>query len=534
MKYIISLILLLSGSTFAQEYLIKNRTHQITVIPETMEVKIKTGINNWYSISAAQDKSSIDIIHNSSNGITWYNRKHQSTFSLNLVNNKVNLKIDNPENSRIVWPRIESNNKTEALIWPGLEGLWIPFKSSKGVDYLRNNELPVNRKKFWGINLKNKTLTYIQDSTVRTFHYLSKRGPVIEFFQNESNVNLSIILTHSASPIEPALIYKDQLKNSKILKTPLPKEFLGSPVIYMKGKEYITADDLIPGRVQDFCRKVAAESRLVTTPSFKLKRAILGMKEWSFITDGAQLNNPDEGAVKNIANSLSKVISAINFHSDSISENSIFLYNSFRDYLYPIETWGSGESLGVITRLKDLNIDKCIVLTEHIMSKEMLEHTSKLGYFSGLEKSIIGITNEPANSAALDWSLQLPLINAIYRENYIVVSAHDTVPGNKTRILKQLLYMQAPLFPMDSNSTRDENQIIKEVYDLSSSIHSRFGSSPMVSFDYLSGSGLIQRAVYQGGLAVVANYSKIECTYMDYIIPPESVLIKTPEEVIIY
>lgn len=525
MKYIFAL-LMTTTILWSKDFYINSRFNQLRVQPENLKLEYKSADSNWITISAPGLKTEYNLIKQAGNLLQWAYPDSGITFKISLAGDKIEVEIINPNAMPLIWPKIVQEPAFKALIWPYGQGLWIPF--SKNGNFLNGESLPDNKSEYWGINLKNRTLTFIHNNEINLFHYNSNNLENFEFFQNSVNSKITIFSTLSNSPIEPALKYKKHLEKTGHYsgsKNKLKKSILGAPIFLLEGKEYITGDDLIESKVRVFCQTVIGESKISHSPSFNIKRILLGTKEWDFINETANNKNITENDRSNLAKILSKIITSKEFYLGSINENSSYLYNSFSEFLHPNQNWGAGETLGVLYKLKNMELDNSIILTNSVQNDVMSSHALNLGYKTGLDDVIINDNSEKVFKN----SIVIPLNNALNRE-YFLMATDKT--STREDLVRQLLFMQTPLYHVGKEWSYSEK--ISNNINIIKDLHKEFGSSKMTGFNYLSDSGLIQRATYEGGLTAVANLSNLDCDYNNKIIPPGAILLTTPDIEIIY
>lgn len=511
---------------WGEDFYIKSKFNQLRLNPGSKSVDFKSANKSWVSISEPGKVQKYKILKQSGNSIEWLYPKSGVKFAIKLANEKIEVNIHNPNSTKVIWPKIKQQPSFNALIWPYGQGLWIPFSNKK--DFFNNNKIPDNGSKYWGVNFDNRTLTYIHSSSIELSHYTKKGLVRFDFTQNSNDTKISVIHSLSKSPIEPAIIYKKYLVKTgeyKPLKDKVNSNILGAPIFSLEGKEYITGNDLIGSKTIELCQTIIRESKVTSSPSFDIKRMLFGSKDWDLIFNYAQKRILSKSEISDIAKVFGKIIVSDKFYTGDVDENSAYLYNSFSEYLKHYQTWGSGRTLGVLNKLKQMKIDNSIILTNSHKNLSISNYAEELGYKTGLKDYIMIDQSEKSFKN----TTVIPLRNALNRESFLMATDKTST---KEDIVQQLLYMQTPLYHVGEDWTFTRK--IQSNFDIIKKLHEKYGSSKMKGFDYLTESGTIQRATYDGGLTAVANFSQMDCNYNNKLIPPGAILLTTPDDEIIY
>lgn len=193
------------------------------------------------------------------NGVSWQLPERSLTVHVESLRDSLRIEFiqDDPTNDthHFTWPLIENTEPIHGYIFPFFEGSYVPKDDITWRDFLCDRG-PINTTAglsmpFWGVDLGERTLTYIltnpfnnkilfsetetSDLGMRVSHAFT---PNWERKRYGMHISLG-----SASPVEPAKQYRQWLIESgefvsfaeKIEKTPEAEKLLGAAHVYLWG-----------------------------------------------------------------------------------------------------------------------------------------------------------------------------------------------------------------------------------------------------------------------------------------------------------
>lgn len=222
--------------------------------PHTLE--IKGGENSAALLTLSDTPVGLGKIENISfkeNEMDWYYPEHDLKMKAFIKNNRLVLRFETSTEQKLIFPRTGQHEKSEALIYPNGEGLFVPQNDSFWEKQLVGTTLSTQdalSMPFWGHYSHLNTVTYILHDDLNSElqflkgkilyaqleHQFRKTGEHIPPFE------ISIVLGEK-SAIQPALEYKKYLKekgslknlNEKAIENPEVKKLYGALHIYLWG-----------------------------------------------------------------------------------------------------------------------------------------------------------------------------------------------------------------------------------------------------------------------------------------------------------
>lgn len=133
-----------------------------------------------------------------------------------------------------------------------------------------------------------------------------------------------------------------------------------------------------------------------------------------------------------------------------------------------------------------------------------------------------------------DTRFRLPLYEVVFHDS--VVTTHQWANSSlkysnvlDTVALTELLYMVPPLYHMNLDEFEKHGEAMKKHYTFFSPLHRKVGFAQMTDFNWLSADRMLQRAVYNNDVEIVANFSPELRRYKEFEIPARSILAKWAE-----
>ncbi len=305
----------------------------------------------------------------------------------------------------LVWPIIEDTEPIHAYIFPFFEGSYVPKHDQTWQDFL-TEQGPINTTAglsmpFWGLDLRERTLTYILTNPFNNQILFDKteKGAALgmqvshTFTPNweEKRYGLRISLTE-ASPVAPAKKYRRWLQQEgefvpfaeKIKQTPEAEKLLGAAHAYLWGGKLLSRYDVTDwktfavklNRGGDQWTAQNVESRLFSQLNAAARKALQEI---------AQSDRPSNYALRVMSRAISKQLEKPNFYNPtawlgisltpetqelcsrvpatlSLTElyrrNVLLLYAAFPNVLRHPDEWGDGFSVKLLQRLSENGLDR--------------------------------------------------------------------------------------------------------------------------------------------------------------------------------
>jgi hypothetical protein len=134
-----------------------------------------------------------------------------------------------------------------------------------------------------------------------------------------------------------------------------------------------------------------------------------------------------------------------------------------------------------------------------------------------------------------DPRFRLPLYETVFHDS--VVTTHQWANSSlkysnvlDTVALTELLYMVPPLYHMNLDEFEKHCRIMKRHYAFFSPLHRKVGFAQMTDFNWLSADRMLQRAVFDDHVQLIANFSRESRRYEEFEIPARSVLARWIED----
>ncbi|MYA69470.1 hypothetical protein F4009_00520 [Candidatus Poribacteria bacterium] len=218
--------------------------------------------------------------------VSWRITDRFLTVRFELIGESLSVEFVHDEQTsdtrRLTWPAIEDSESLRAYILPLFEGSYVPKNDIKWQDFLSERG-PINTTAglsmpFWGLDLTDRTLTYILTNPFNNqIRFNKTAAPSLgmevshAFTPNweQRRYGLHISLS-AASPIAPAKRYRHWLQQNaefvsfaeKIEKTPAAEKLLGAAHVYLWGGKLLSQYDVTDW--QTLATKLSGDSRVAT------------------------------------------------------------------------------------------------------------------------------------------------------------------------------------------------------------------------------------------------------------------------------
>ena len=354
-------------------------------------------------ISAAQSGfGNVTEFSQEGNAVSWKLPNQFLSVRFELVDESLSVEFVQDERTRetlrLTWPVIEDSQSLRGYILPLFEGSYVPKNDITWQDFLSQRG-PINTTAglsmpFWGLDLTDRTLTYILTNPFNNQIRFNKTAlpslgmEVSHTFtpnweQRRYGLHISL---GAASPIAPAKQYRDWLQQNaefvsfaeKIEKTPAAEQLLGAAHIYLWGGKLLSQYDVTDW--QTFATKFSGDSGVATQIWVQLnaeaRKAIRGI---------AQSAHPSKYVRRVVSRAISEQLEKPDFYNASLwteipltseteklssrgistlsltevyRRNCLLFYAAFPDTLRHPDEWGDGLSLKMLEQFAENGLDR--------------------------------------------------------------------------------------------------------------------------------------------------------------------------------
>ena len=290
--YILSIgILLLSAISVGaapETVQLSNSIWKVDIMPPSLAVKARlVDAEIVVPISTGQTGfSDVTEFSQEGNAVSWRIADRFLTVRFELISESLSVQFAQDKQTsdalRLTWPVIEDSESLRAYILPLFEGSYVPKDDVTWQDFLAQRG-PINTTAglsmpFWGLDLTDRTLTYILTNPFNN---------QIRFNKTTSSA-LSMAVSHtftpnweqrryglrislgSASPVAPAKQYRSWLQQTaefvsfaeKIEKTPAAEKLLGAAHVYLWGGKLLSEHDVTDWKA--FATRLSSDSKIAT------------------------------------------------------------------------------------------------------------------------------------------------------------------------------------------------------------------------------------------------------------------------------
>jgi len=299
---------------------------------------------------------------------------------------------------RLTWPVIEDSQSLRAYILPLFEGSYVPQNDMTWQNFLSERG-PINTTAglsmpFWGLDLTDRTLTYILTNPFNNhirFNKTSSSGlgmQVSHTFKpnwEQRKYGLRISLG-AASPVAPAKQYRHWLQQNaefvsfaeKIEKTPTAEKLLGAAHVYLWGGKLLSEYDVTDWKT--FATRLTGDNKIATRIWTQLNT-----KVQKVLQEIVQSDYPSKYARRVVTRAISKQLEKQNFYDSSLwvevpltpeaeqlssrdvstlsltglyRRNCLLFYAVFSDTLRHPDEWGDGLSLKLLEQFAENGLDR--------------------------------------------------------------------------------------------------------------------------------------------------------------------------------
>ena len=392
-----------SGTTWTVE--IFPQSLAVNAYPEdtNITVRISSGQKGLGTVTDfSHDLSDEGIV------FSWKLPERHLTVRIELIENTLTSEFIQDasisDTQSLTWPIIENTDAIHGYILPFFEGSYVPKDDATWQDFLSKRG-PINTTAglsmpFWGLDLGDRTLTYILTNPFNNKILFSKTeasalGMQVShtFTPNWKEKKYGVRLSlGEASPVEPAKQYRRWLQQNgefvsfaeKIKQTPAAEKLLGAAHAYLWGGKMISRYDVIDWKA--FATKLSRGSneRAAETIEGRIFSR-LNTEAQKAVQEIVQSNHPTNYVRRVVSRAISAQLEKPNFYEPyawtgisltsetekllsrnpstlSIPElyrrNSLLLYAAFPNTLRHPNAWGDGLSVKLLERFAKNGLDR--------------------------------------------------------------------------------------------------------------------------------------------------------------------------------
>ena len=402
--YILSIgILLLSaiGVGAAPETVrLSNNIWTVDIATQSLAVNAyPVGSETAVPISAAQPGfGDVTEFGQDDNAISWRIADRFLTVRFELIGESLSVEFVHDKQTRdtpdLTWPVIEDSESLRAYILPLFEGSYVPKDDATWQDFLSERG-PINTTAglsmpFWGLELTDRTLTYILTHPFNNRIRFNKTtssalGMAVShtFTPNwkQKRYGLRIVLG-AASPVAPAKQYRHWLKQNaefvsfaeKVEKTPEAEKLIGAAHVYLWGGKLLSEHDVTDWNA--FAARLIGDTRIWTQLNAETREALQEIVQSDYASKyirrvvsraiSEQLEKQDfyDPALWTEVPFTSETETLISRDVSTLSlpelyrRNCLLFHTAFSDLLRHPDTWGDGLSLKLLEQFAENRLDR--------------------------------------------------------------------------------------------------------------------------------------------------------------------------------
>lgn len=406
--YILSIVLLLLtaiGIGAAPETVrLSNAAWTVEIVPQSLAVKAyPVGEGTAVSVSSGQaDFGDVTGFSQKGNLVSWRLPDPALTVRFELLEDSLSVAFIQDgldgETLSLTWPVIDDFQSLRAYIFPFFEGSYVPKDDVKWRDFLCERG-PINTTAglsmpFWGLDLGDRTLTYILTHPFNNQIHFSKTSTAAlgmkvshAFTPNWERKTYGLRISFgAASPVAPAKQYRQYLMENaefvsfaeKIAKTPEAKKLLGAAHVYLWGGKLLSEYDVTDWKA--FATKLGSDGKVA-----KHIWTQLNAEAQEIVRDIAQSDYSSNYSRRVVSRALSEQLEEPDFYNTSVwtgiplapeaealisrgvstlsipeiyRRNCLLLYAAFPDTLRHPDEWGDGLSVKLLERFAESGLDR--------------------------------------------------------------------------------------------------------------------------------------------------------------------------------
>jgi hypothetical protein len=377
---------------------------KVDIVPHSLAVAARlVDAETVVPISAAQPGfGDVAEFAQEGNTVSWRFPNRFLTVRFQLIEESLSVEFVHDQQTsdtiRLTWPVIEDSESLRAYILPLFEGSYVPKDDVTWQDFLSKRG-PINTTAglsmpFWGLDLADRTLTYILTNPFNNQIHFNKTltsglGMQVShtFTPNweEKKYGLRISLG-AASPVAPAKQYRQWLEQKaefvsfaeKIEKTPAAEKLLGAAHVYLWGGKLLSQYDVTDW--QRFATRLSGDGKVATQIWAQLnaeaRNAIREIAQSAHASKyvrrvvsraiSEQLEKPDFynpiiwteiPFTSETAQLISRDVSTLSL-TEVYRRNCLLFYAAFSDTLRHPDEWGDGLSVKLLEQFAENGLDR--------------------------------------------------------------------------------------------------------------------------------------------------------------------------------
>ena len=418
------------------------------------------------------------------NTVSWRIADQFLTVRFELIGESLSVEFVHDKQTsdtfRLTWPTIEDSESLRAYILPLFEGSYVPKDDVTWQDFFSERG-PINTTAglsmpFWGLDLTDRTLTYILTNPFNNqIRFNKTAAPSLSmavshtFTPNweQRRYGLHISLG-AASPVAPAKQYRHYLQQKaefvsfaeKIEKTPAAERLLGAAHIYLWGGKLLSQYDVTDW--QTFATRLSGDGGVATQIWAQLnaeaRKAIREIAQSAHASKyvrrvvsraiSEQLEKPDFykptiwteiSLTSQTERLISRDVSTLSL-TEVYRRNCLLFYAAFSDTLRHPDEWGDGLSVKLLEQFAENGLDRLWLGVDSwrdgFRHPAAIAKAKELGYLVGPYDSYHSIhhPNEKETWETAQFDLSLYASGAIVNAD-----------GTKSRGFKKKGYHLSPL-----------------------------------------------------------------------------------------
>lgn len=379
---------------------LRNAMWKVDIVPHSLAVEARlVDAETVVPISSAQPGfSDVAEFSQDDNTVSWRIADRFLTVRFELIDESLSVEFVHDKQTRdtirLTWPMIEDSESLRAYILPLFEGSYVPKDDTKWQDFLSERG-PINTTAglsmpFWGLDLTDRTLTYIltnpfnnrirfNKTTSAALDMAVSHAFTPNWEQKKYGLHISL---GAASPIAPAKQYRRYLQQNaefvsfaeKIEKTPAAAKLLGAAHAYVWGGKLLNEHDVTDWKA--FAIRLIGDTRIW---------AQLNAETREVIQEIVQSDYPSKYARRVVSRAISEQLENQDFYKPALwteipltseteklisrdvptlslpelyRRNCLLFYAVFSDLLRHPDVWGDGLSVKLLEQFAENGLDR--------------------------------------------------------------------------------------------------------------------------------------------------------------------------------
>ena len=406
--YILSIAILLLtaigvGAVPETVYL-SNSMWTVDIVPNSLEVKARSvDAEAIVPISSGQTGlGNIAEFSQEGNTVSWRFPERSLTVRFELIDDSLSVEFIQDKSTSdtvsLTWPVIEDFQSLRGYIFPFFEGSYIPKNYERWQDFLIERG-PINTTAglsmpFWGLDLGDRTLTYILTNPFNNqivFSKTSTSGLGINvshaFTPNWERKTYGLRISFgTASPVAPAKQYRQYVMENaefvsfaeKLQKNPAVEKLLGAAHAYLWGGKLLSQYDATDWKA--FATGLNDDSEIA-----RQIWAQLNTEAREAVQDIAQSERPFKYSLRVVSRAISEQLEKQGFYNatawagvsvtpeiealisrdvstlsspELYRRNCLLLYAAFPNTLRHPDEWGDGLSVKLLEQFAENGLDR--------------------------------------------------------------------------------------------------------------------------------------------------------------------------------